>query len=260
MFHDVLPRTDASGGGAERFAVPVPVFDAILSTIAGRGYRGCSVADAQAAPGERRVAITFDDGTRSHYDHALPLLVEHGMTATFYVITERVGSPGYATWDELREMRASGMSIQSHTRSHPFLSELDAGEVRAQLLQSKAKLDEELGQDTVELGLPGGDAPARALRRLIPECGYRTVASSRWGVNGDVAPGGGAPSWIRRCTVRGALSRDDAARIIEGDRLLAAARYPREASLAAIRSSLGPTRYARIRGRVLDALRGSSAP
>ena len=251
LFHDVLPATAAAGGGAERFAVPVQAFGQWLDAIAEAGLSGVSVAGAVAAPGTARAAITFDDGTSSQFEHAAPALRARGMTATFYVITDRVGQPGYMSWDQLRTLRDWGMSIGSHTRSHPFLSELAAGPLRDELAQSKAALDRALGQDTVDLSFPGGNAPRRALRPLLHETGYRRIAGSRWGRNPD---GGGG--WVRRCTARGDVTPDLAARVVTGDPWLTAVRAPREALLNGVRAVVGPSRYARWRRRVLDRLAG----
>jgi len=257
MFHDVLPATEASGGGAERFAVPVTAFERWLDTIKDAEFAGCSVATAVATPDRRRVAISFDDGTRSQFDHAVPALRARGMTATFYVTTDWIGRPGYMTWDELRQLTAWGMSVQSHTRSHRFLSELSDDALRDELAGSKAVLDAELAQDTAELSFPGGNAPRRRWRVRLWEAGYRRVAGSRWGRNPDDAP----PSrWIRRCTARGSASPAEMRRVLAGDPWLTLTRYPREAALNGVRAALGASRYERWRRRVLDAFRPGSGP
>ena len=255
MFHDVLPRTDASGGGAERFAVPLDAFESLLDLRVETRREGVSLSRALAAPSARRVALTFDDGTRSHFDHAVPALRARGMSATFFVTTDWIGRPGYMTWNELRQLVAWGMSVQSHSRTHAFLSTLDEASLREELAGSKRVLDAELGQDTDQIALPGGDAPRRALRHLLAESGYRVVAGSRWGTNG-AATGGG---YIRRCTVRGAPGRELALRMMAGDGALALRRVPREWALAALRSTLGPVRYTRWRGGVLDAFARSTS-
>lgn len=252
MYHEVLPSTSASGGGRERFAVPVPAFTRMLDLIAAEGYRGCSVSSALVDPTGARVGITFDDGTIDQYVHAVPALLDRGMSATFYVTTEFVGRPGYMTWDHLRELKAAGMSVQSHTRTHPFLSELDADRLRRELVGSKAALDTELDQDTTELGLPGGDAPRRRLRPIVREAGYTVVAGSRWGRNdGGRVPRGG-PVWVRRCTIRGDTPVEKARSILAGSPAIG--RVVRQAALGRLRSTLGPSRYSRWRRRLLDTL------
>lgn len=252
MYHDVGGDRGATSGGPERFRVPTSAFASQLDQIAGLGWQGRSIARLASGEAAPAVAISFDDGEVGQFAHAFPALAARGMTATFFVATSWVGRAGYVSWDQLREMKAAGMSIQSHTHTHPFLSELDAGSVAEELRVSKAMLDERLEQDTDTIGLPHGDFPRRALRGLLGSTGYRTVATSRWGVNRAVRADG--VRIVRRCTVRGAPSPDEFGRILRGDPWLSTRRGLRESTLGAMRRAIGPTRYARWRRRFLDAV------
>ena len=254
MYHEVAGG-EPGRSVADYYAVSRETFGRHLDAIASAGCRGCSVSEAVFEGGSEapRVAISFDDGTLDHYENALPELVARRMSATFFVITTRVGQPGYATWDQLREMRKAGMEIGSHTRTHPFLSELDAAGLERELRGAREEIDAALGQETVALALPGGDAPRRALRPLVGSAGYRVVATSRWGVNRSAT--GGEVAWIRRATVRGAANPAEFRRILAADPSLGARRRARESALAWLRRRLGPTRYARWRRSFLGAVR-----
>jgi peptidoglycan/xylan/chitin deacetylase (PgdA/CDA1 family) len=177
------------------------------------------------------------------------------MTATFFVVTDWVGTEGFISWDQLREMREWGMSIQSHSKSHPHLSELDGEALRFELEESRREIDAALGQRTTEIALPGGNAPKPHLRRVIGASGYEAVASSRWGANPDRS--GQTPRRIHRCNVPRDIDAELAARIVKGDRALVIRHYPREAVLNGVRALLGADRYARWRRRFLNAVAGS---
>ncbi len=56
------------------------------------------LAGGQALP-PGACALTFDDGWRDNHDHALPVLERHGVQATLFVVTERVGTRG-AFWPD----------------------------------------------------------------------------------------------------------------------------------------------------------------
>jgi len=225
-----------------------------MSLLRRRGLLGESLERVVTAPAENRVAITFDDGHHTHYESAFPILREHGFRATFFVTTSWVGTAGYVTWAQLREMAAAGMSIQSHTHSHPFLSTLDSSGVERELGESKRLLDEELGQQTVTLALPNGDPPRPGLGVGPAEAGYRIVATSQWGTNRG-GPAEGVTS-VRRYTVR---SDTSVARFDQ----LATGRSPawsleglRLRGLNGVRRLLGPERYSRWRRTILSTLRG----
>ncbi|OAS15728.1 polysaccharide deacetylase family protein [Paenibacillus oryzisoli] len=65
------------------------------------------------------VVITFDDGYRSFYDKAYPLLKQMGYTATNFLIVSDVDSDNpslpFLTWSQIIEMRRDGYSFYSHT-------------------------------------------------------------------------------------------------------------------------------------------------
>lgn len=252
IYHDVTARPPLAAGGPEYFAVSVEQFDRQLDLIRELGLRGCSIADAMGRP-EGAVAISFDDGDLGQAERAFPALARRGMSATFFVTTSWVGTARYASWDQLRDMRGAGMSIQSHTHRHPFLSELDAPALRDELRRSREILDEKLGQNTTMIAFPGGDAPRASLRHMLLAEGYEVVGTSRWGLN---APDdSGRPRYVRRCTVRGAPAPQAFRAIVTGDPWLGVKRQVRESALALVRSSLGPSRYARWRREFLDRMR-----
>jgi len=258
MYHDVRPGAAVGSRAADYFAVGSAAFEQQLDEIMSMGFRAISIEQAiQEGPGveSHTVACSFDDGDIGQFERAFPLLAKRGMAATFFITTGWVGRPGYISWEGLREMRAAGMSLQSHTRSHPFLSELGDGALREELHASRAELDAALGQRTVSIALPGGDAPRAALRSLIAEAGYTIVATSRWGMNRNRQAGavGGCLRWVNRCTVRRDTTIDVFRATVRGDRLLAMRRSIREASLHGLRTALGPSRYARWRRGWLSA-------
>lgn len=260
LYHDVLDRLPPLNGGPEWFAVSTRAFEEQLDVVRSAGYRGCSLGEAlRDRTGRKLVAFSFDDGTAGHYWRAYRALAARDMTGTFFITTAWVGRPGHVTWEQLREMKAAGMSIQSHTHTHPILSELGAKELKDELERSKAELDAALGQDTDTIALPQGDRPRSRLWHLFADAGYRVVATSHWGVNRVAAPRDDEPLRVHRCTVKGAPPLSYYRRVLAGDRRVGLRRWLRERSLGGIRAVLGTSRYLTVRRHVLDLIGGSSA-
>ena len=257
MYHDVVERPTGVSGSGDYFAVPHAAFVDQLSVIESLGFKAGSVADAIADP-ETRVAITFDDGDLGQATRAFPLLAARGFRATFFVTTSWVGRPRYVSWEQLREMKAAGMSIQSHTHTHPFLSELGAAELRGELARSREILDEQLAQRTTMIAWPGGDAPRREFRAIAREVGYEVIATSRWGMNDRRDERG--IRHVNRCTVRGEPGLDTFAAVLTGARWIGLKNSARQGVLAFVRSSLGPSRYARWRRALLNTVRERPRP
>jgi len=69
------------------------------------------------------VAITIDDGWRSAYTEAFPELKRRGFPFTLFIYPKIIGQTAYAlTWKQIKEMAKSGVDIESHSFSHPFLT------------------------------------------------------------------------------------------------------------------------------------------
>ncbi len=131
MYHYVsVPPPDADVYRLDLSVTPEQFAEQML-WLRDHGYTAITLDDLYAAltwgdplP-DQPVLLTFDDGYADAYTHAFPILRETGMVGTFFVVTEWVDlqRPGYLTWDQAREMAAAGHAIQSHTRTHPDLTD-----------------------------------------------------------------------------------------------------------------------------------------
>ena len=251
MYHDTPPLE-----ATDYFSVTGPSLERQLaqmraSTLHGQTLESILGSAENRSVVDKSVAITFDDGYLSNYEIALPLLAAQGATATIFVVTSWVGTKGYCGWSELRALQQAGWSIQSHTRSHPFLSQLSESEVRAELETSKQDLEQHLGTPVVTLSLPNGDYPRKPLDRLIQESGYQWVATSRWGANGLAQV---AAREIRRYTVRHHTTAGQFAHIAGGRSTSLSPEGLRLSLLSVVRRTLGPKLYQSLRNATLSIL------
>ena len=91
---------------------------------------------------KKSVLITIDDGYRSAYNIAYPVLKKNGFTTTLFNYTSFIGTSKMAiTWDQLREMKADGFMIGSHTIFHSDLTRPKEGETGPKFM---ARINEEL--------------------------------------------------------------------------------------------------------------------
>jgi peptidoglycan/xylan/chitin deacetylase (PgdA/CDA1 family) len=111
--------------------------------------------------------ITFDDGYNSQYQAAQELNTR-GMTGTWFLATDWVdgtqsqGAGGFLeatplSWTQVRQMKAWGMDIQAHTKTHPDLTTLSASQVAAEFTACKAAIESQVsGQAVRHLAYPYG--------------------------------------------------------------------------------------------------------
>ena len=92
----------------------------------------------------RLVVLTFDDGERSHFTCAAPILEHHGFSATFF-ITAGLGfedKERYVTWDEVQALHEAGFEIGNHTLAHRNVQTQSAAEFRADLEELECRFQE----------------------------------------------------------------------------------------------------------------------
>jgi peptidoglycan/xylan/chitin deacetylase (PgdA/CDA1 family) len=177
--------------------VPPVVFDQHMKFLKDNGYRTVTMEDLsnflqyrQALP-KKSLMITIDDGYRSAYEVAYPILKRYGFTATLFIYTDYVGVSDKAiTWDQLEEMSIDGFQIGSHTISHSDLTMKKEGEseeeylerINKELIDSKQTIDMKLKQDTIAIAFPFGRYDESILS-LSEQAGYKLGFSVGGGGN-----------------------------------------------------------------------------
>jgi hypothetical protein len=122
--------------------------------------------------------LTFDDGHRSDFEIARPILQEHGLTALFFITAGWVGERDrYMRWEHLRALAEAGHTIGSHGYTHKLLTHCSDRELKYELLASRLKLEDRLGVAVRSISLPGGRHSPRVLEACW-DAGYAWVYSS----------------------------------------------------------------------------------
>ena len=85
-------------------------------------------------------------------------------------------------WREAGEMDEGGLSIESHTVSHPILTNVTDERLRFELTESKRRLAERLGRETEIFCYPNGGYDDRA-KRAVADAGYKAAVTTQLGFN-----------------------------------------------------------------------------
>lgn len=136
---------------------------------------------------DRGVAITFDDGFASVYEHAFPALRRHGLPATVFVVAGTLtahgrpvdwldrppttGPPPTLTREQLLEMREAGIRVGSHGFAHADLTALGSDEAERDLRESRQLLEDLLGEPVPFVAYPRGRHDGR-VRAAARRAGY----------------------------------------------------------------------------------------
>ena len=152
-------------------------FEQQIKFLVNNDYHILSFADVreimlEGRPIPRRgVVLTIDDGYRSVYDVAWPILKKYNVKATLFNYTDFIGAPAALTWEQIKEMAASGLiEIESHAKSHSSLSRQpsDTSDVRyvarlrEEIAGSNAAFRRNLGRTPSFLSYPYGNSSKTA--------------------------------------------------------------------------------------------------
>src|SRR5215467_13271508 len=163
MYHDVVEGGDfASSGfpgeGAHVYKLRREDFerhlDAISAAVSGAAVTFlASKRNWSGVP----VFLTFDDGGASALHPTADLLERHGWRGHFFVTTERIGTAGFLSVAEVRELHERGHVVGSHSASHPTrMAVLTRAELDREWRDSTERLAELVGEPVKTASVPGG--------------------------------------------------------------------------------------------------------
>jgi peptidoglycan/xylan/chitin deacetylase (PgdA/CDA1 family) len=188
VYHSVRPLYDDMTEEVKQFTVSPETFEKELQYLKDQKYSVISFNDlVEAIEGKRMlpvnpVVITLDDGWKNQYQYAFPLLRRYAMPATFFIFTNAIGHDKYLTWDDVKELSRSGMTIGSHSRSHPFLQKItDEEKLDYEIVESKSIIEKKIGKRVDLFAYPFGGYTDK-LANKIKSAGYKAARRFSGGV------------------------------------------------------------------------------
>ncbi|HKW79346.1 MAG TPA: polysaccharide deacetylase family protein [Candidatus Limnocylindria bacterium] len=172
MYHYIsaVPANQSGNRFAIDLRVPADLFEQHLAYLRDQGFTTISAPalwgalNGRAALPARPVVLTFDDGYADAYTNAFPLLKKYGFNGTFFITVNLIGRPGYLTWDQVRELDAGGMDIESHAMDHRPMSAFSLAGLAYEMGQARTTLAEQVGHEVLFFAYPSGDYNATALQ------------------------------------------------------------------------------------------------
>lgn len=136
----------------------------------------------------KAVVLTFDDAYENFYEYAFPVLQKYQFPATIYAISSLLGqnaewlaadglaTPPLMTASRLREIRAAGMEIGSHSVSHVRLAQQSTERIKEEVKRSKLELEDAIGDRIDHFCYPYGSHDMRAVE-AVAEAGYQSATT-----------------------------------------------------------------------------------
>lgn len=125
------------------------------------------------------VILTFNGGYDDAY-RAAEVLKERNQTAVFFVSTDMIGTDGFLTWDQVKELRSWGMEIGSMGVTGAYLPTQTEFYIRDEIIRSKDILEQQLGEAIVSFAYSSGGY-TDAIVEVVREAGYDFARSANDG-------------------------------------------------------------------------------
>jgi peptidoglycan/xylan/chitin deacetylase (PgdA/CDA1 family) len=146
----------------------------------------------------RPIILTFDDGDISVYTTAFPIMQKYGLTGVTYIVGNYMGTDGYMSADQIKELAAAGWEIGSHSRSHRDLTKLKPDVQRVEIVDARKVLEQAIGVPVTTFAYPFGFMNDN-VGNLAHVAGY--IAAMGLGYTSD--QGKGNLFWLQRRDVNG---------------------------------------------------------
>lgn len=124
----------------------------------------------------KMVVLTFDDGYDTFYTNAWPVLREFNQRASLFIISDLVGQPGYMSWEQINTLASNGVEIGGHTRTHPFLTNLDSSQAGMEIMGGKQDIESKLGLKITMFCYPTGKYNPEVIKE-VTTAGYNAAVT-----------------------------------------------------------------------------------
>ena len=169
------------GKGNEKMSVSKGKFHEQMQYLKDNGFHVIAMKDIAGFVGrieslpKKSVIITIDDGYRSTYEIAFPILSEFHFPATVFLYTDFMGARDALTWHQTKEMLKSGLiDLQPHSKTHPNMSLKKLGEsdkdywirIKEEIDNPGMKIKRYLKNDLHTFAYPYGDTNQQIIAYL----------------------------------------------------------------------------------------------
>lgn len=163
LYHEVQPEVKKRKD--YHLKVSNTRFEEQVKGLLDYGYRFITYEELDAynkgelALPEKVVLISFDDGHKGNYENAYGIATKYKVPISIFIVESFVGTKGYFTWEQAREMDKSGyVHIYLHGKDHIPYNEEEPEKAVKDIEQAFRHLEQELGHSQLKVfAFPYGD-------------------------------------------------------------------------------------------------------
>jgi len=131
---------------------------------------------------EKKILLTIDDAFKSFYDHAWPILKNDKIPFILFVNTREIGSTGYMTWKQIREIsKEKFVHIGNHSYSHDYLVDKTNDEITSDIKLALADFKKNLGYNSFFFSYPFGEY-SNNFKKIVKNFNFKYAFGQHSGV------------------------------------------------------------------------------
>ena len=190
-FHSI---SDAVTDAERNFYTSPAKFRRYISWLKTAGYKFHDPRESLDSAGDRSVVVTFDDAYDDIYTEVFQLTVQLGLKPLVFVVGAQIG--GSNVWDQrqgyrsralltaaqIRELQKHGFVFGAHSMTHASLPSLADADLVREVRDSKARLEDLLGERVTWFAYPFGHVDRR-VRAAVAEAGFTAAVTTHPGLS-----------------------------------------------------------------------------
>ena len=131
---------------------------------------------------QRKLLLTIDDGYKSFYKNAWPILKDLKIPFILFISTREVGKKGYMSWENIREIeKYDFVEIGNHSHTHEYLIDFTNEEIKKDLTKSINIFKKELGKNSIFFSYAFGEY-STDLKKIVIDLGFKYAFGQHSGV------------------------------------------------------------------------------
>jgi peptidoglycan/xylan/chitin deacetylase (PgdA/CDA1 family) len=131
---------------------------------------------------EKKILLTIDDGFKSFYEHAWPILKKKEIPFILFVNTREIGTRGYMSWDQIKEVSKKKFAhIGNHSYSHEYLVDMKNQEIIEDINKATFDFKNNLGFNSSFFSYPFGEY-SNNFKAIVKNLGFKYAFGQHSGV------------------------------------------------------------------------------
>lgn len=199
-YHEVVEN----GQGFSYQKIEKDKFESQMKYLHDQGYHTLLFSELDKPLPDKAIIVSFDDGFRSVYENAAPIMKKNGIRGNIYLPTRYIGiDEHFMTWEMIKELSENNVcEMQAHTHNHVDIRRLNNLELTKEIQKSDELFQKELGVLPKALCMPFGVYDRKLIKMVRNRNRYKYLLGSYYGRI--------KPNNIEKCVLpRIGISNDD---------------------------------------------------